>query len=372
MWGAQARWTGFENVVRLEDNTIEETPALSPEAADDGRPCGGGTMPGASLRKTTSMRLALLAGLGLIAACAGARAEPYPSQDIHLISAFPPGSGADVLTRFFAAKLQAVSGRTVIVENRTGAAGNIATEYVARAKPDGYNLLLGAGSAIAAGMYLIKNPTVDVTKAFQIVATLNRQAFMLTVDSKSPYKSVADLTTAMKAKGDKASYATTAATGIVMGEMYKSITGVQAVEVRYRGAAEALPELAAGRLDYGALDPVFTLAQARAGRLRILAQSSAQPLKALEGIPTMEAAGVPGIDLTSWWAIHAPIATPRANVDKLNAWVKQILSDPETAKFLGDLGGDVFISTPDDAQALFIKEEKAWKEYVRIAKIDPQ
>ena len=311
-----------------------------------------------------------LAGAGL--SVCGASAQTFPSEDFHFIVGFPPGSGADVLTRFFASKLQAASGRTVIVENRTGAAGNIATEAVARAKPDGYTLLLGAGSAIAAGMHLMKTPSVDVTKAFQIVATLNRQAFMLTVDSKSPYKSVAELTAAMKAKGDKASYATTAPTGIVLGEMYKSITGVQAVEIRYRGAAEALPELASGKLDYGALDPAFTLAQARAGRLRILAHSSGQPLKALENIPTMKAAGVPGIDLTSWWAVHAPIATPRANVDKLNAWFKQILSEPETVKFLADLGGDAFISTPDEAQALFIREEKAWKEYVRLAKIVPQ
>jgi tripartite-type tricarboxylate transporter receptor subunit TctC len=318
------------------------------------------------------MSLAVGLHIGAGAVAGSASAQTFPSEDFHFIVGFPPGSGADVLTRFFAAKLQIASGRTVIVENRTGAAGNIATEAVARAKPDGHTLLLGAGSAIAAGMYLFKNPTVDVTKAFQIAATLNRQAFMLTVDAKSPHKSVAELTAAMKAKGDKASYATTAATGIVLGEMYKSITGVQAVEVRYRGAAEALPELAAGRLDYGSFDPACTLAQARAGRLRILAQSSAQPLKALEGIPTMEAAGVPGIDLTSWWAIHAPIATPRANIDKLNVWFKQILSEPETAKFLADVGGDVFISTPDDAQALFIREEKAWKEYVRIAKIDPQ
>jgi tripartite-type tricarboxylate transporter receptor subunit TctC len=323
-----------------------------------------------NVARIMSVVVGLHAGAGVLASSASA--QTFPSEDFHFIVGFPPGSGADVLTRFFAAKLQMVSGRTVIVENRTGAAGNIATEAVARAKPDGYTLLLGAGSAIAAGMHLMKTPSVDVTKAFQIVATLNRQAFMLTVDSNSPYKSVAELTAAMKAKGDKASYATTAATGIVMGEMYKSITGVRAVEVRYRGAAEALPELAAGRLDYGALDPVFTLAQSRAGRLRILAQSSAQPLKALTGIPTMADAGVPGIDLTSWWAVHAPIATPRANVDRLNAWFKQILSEPETVKFLADLGGDAFISTPDDAQALFIREEKAWKEYVRLAKIDPQ
>lgn len=310
----------------------------------------------------------LVMGLGL----ASANAQTFPAQDFRFVVGFPAGSGADTLTRFFAEKLQAASGRTVIVENRPGAAGNIATEAVARAKPDGYTLLLGAGSAIAAGMHLMKTPSVDVTKAFQIVATLNRQAFMITVDAKSPHKNVAELTAALKAKGDAASYATTAPTGIVLGAMYKSIAGVNAEEVRYKGAADALGEFATGKLDFGALDPAFALSQQRAGRLRVLAHSSGLPLKAVADVPTMEAAGVPGIDLTSWWAVHAPIATPRPVVDQLNAWFKQILSTPEAATFLGNLGGDPFINTPDDAQALFIREEKAWKDYVRLAKIEPQ
>ena len=299
-------------------------------------------------------------------------AQAYPSQDIHMVVGFVPGSGADVLTRFFAEKLRQKSGRTVVVENKVGAAGNIATEFVARTKPDGYTLLLGAGSAVAAGMHLTKNPSVDVTKAFQIAATLNRQAFLLSVDAKSPYMSVADLTKAMKPKGENASYATTAPTGIVMGEMYKSKTGVQAVEIRYKAAADALNEFASGKLDYGAMDPVFALAQQREGRLRVLAHSSGSPIEALKGIPTMAESGVPGMDLTSWWAVHVPAATPKPVVDQLNVWFKEILLQPDTKEFLNKFGGDPFISTPEEGQILFVKDEKNWADYVRIAKIEPQ
>jgi tripartite-type tricarboxylate transporter receptor subunit TctC len=221
-------------------------------------------------------------------------------------------------------------------------------------------------------MHLLKNPPVDVLKSFQIAATINRQAFMMVVDAKGPYRSVADVTAAMKAKGEKATYATAAPSGIVMGEMYKAITGVKAVEVRYKDAAGSLNELMDGKLDYGMHDPVFSLAQQREGRLRILAHSSGQRLLAIPDIPTMAESGVSGMDLTSWWALHVPTGTPAPVIDALNGFMKQVLEMEDTKKFLNQFGGDPFISTPDIGQALFIKDEKNWADYVRIAKIEPQ
>jgi tripartite-type tricarboxylate transporter receptor subunit TctC len=303
---------------------------------------------------------------------ASSRAQEYPTQDFHFVTSFPPGSGADVLTRFFAEKVRALTGRAVIVENKSGANGAIAVQYTARAKPDGYTMYLSAGSATAAQMHLFKDPPVDVLKAFQLAATINRQAFMLTVDAKSPYTSVAALTAAMKQKGNAASYATAATSGIIMGEMYKAITGIEAVEVRYKDSAGALNDMASGRVDYGMHDPVFSLAQQREGRLRILAHSSGQRLAAIPDIPTMAESGVPGMDLTSWWAVMLPSATPRPVIDQVNMWFNEILAMPETRGFLNRFGGDPFVSTPDAAQALFIKEEAAWGEYVRIARIEPQ
>jgi tripartite-type tricarboxylate transporter receptor subunit TctC len=303
---------------------------------------------------------------------APSRADDYPSQDLHFITSFPPGSGADVLTRFFAEKVRALTGRTVIVENKSGASGAIAVQYTAQAKPDGYTMYLSAGSATAAQMHLFKVPPVNVLKAFQLAATINRQAFMLTVDAKTPYTNVPALTAAMKQKGNAATYATAATSGIIMGEMYKSITGVEAVEVRYKDSSGALNDMASGRVDYGMHDPVFSLAQQREGRLRILAHSSGQRLSAIPDIPTMAESGVPGMDLTSWWAVMLPSATPRSAIDRINAWFSQILAMEDTREFLNKFGGDPFVSTPDAAQALFIKEEAAWGDYVRIAKIEPQ
>jgi len=319
-------------------------------------------------------RRALMIGASAVGICAPfvARAQQYPSQDIHFVTGFPPGSGADVITRFFAEKTRAISGKNVLVENKPGAAGSIATEYVARSKPDGHTLLINAGSGTAAGMHLMKNPPVDVLKSFRIAGTINRQAFMMVVDAKGPYKTVADITAAMKAKGTKASYAVAAPSGIVMGAMYKSITGVEAVEVMYKDAAGSLNEILDGKLDYGMHDPVFSLAQAREGRLRILAHSSGKRLQAVPDIPTMDEAGVKGMDLTSWWAYIAPAETPEPVIKTLNGYLKQILETEDAKAFLNKFGGDPWISTPEQGQAQFVKDEKDWKEYVKLAKIDPQ
>jgi tripartite-type tricarboxylate transporter receptor subunit TctC len=219
-------------------------------------------------------------------------------------------------------------------------------------------------------MHLYKKPPVDVGKAITIAATINRQPFMLVVDAKSPYKTVADLTAAMKQKGDKASYATSAPTGRIMGELYKTAMGLKAVEVNYRTASDSLNEMMSGRIDYGMHEPVFALAQAREGRFRILAVGTGKRLDALPDQPTMTELGIP-MDLTVWWAAMVPAATPKPIVDKINAWFVQMVSSEETKKFLNNFGGDPNVSTPEQAQALFERDVTAWGEYVRVAKIEP-
>jgi len=301
---------------------------------------------------------------------APARAQDYPNQDIRMVCAFPPGSGADVLVRHFAEKLRPVAGRTVIVENKSGAGGNIATEYVARAKPDGHTIYVHAGTAVAANQSLFKKPPVDVVRDIRVAATINRQPFMLVVDAKSPYKTVAELTEAMKKKGDKASYAYAAPTGHIMGEIYKDKTGIKAIEINYRTAPDSLNEMLSGKLDFAMHDPVFSLAQQREGRLRILAVSTGARLEALPDHPTMTEVGIP-MDLTGWWAAMLPAGTPKPVVDKIHQWFVQIVSSDETKKFLNSFGGDPYINTPEQGQAMLERDVKAWGDYVRLAKIVP-
>jgi len=294
----------------------------------------------------------------------------YPDRDIHFICVFPPGSGADVLVRYFAEKVRPLTGKNVVVENRSGAGGNIGIEYVARAKPDGYTVLVHGASGVAASMSLFKNPPVDVGKALKVAATTSNLAFMLIVDAKSPYKTVAELTAAMKQKGDKASYATAANPGRIMGAIYSNTTGIKAVEVQYRSATDSLNELANGKLDYGMHDPIFALAQARANRVRILAVSTKERLLSQPDIPTMTESGVP-MDLSLWWGVMVPVATPKPIVDKINAWFGQIVGTEETKKFLADAGADPMINTPERATEMFQTAIKEWGEYVRMARIEP-
>ena len=307
--------------------------------------------------------LALTAGVG-----GSALAQDYPNEDIHLICGVPPGAGADVVVRHFAEKLRVLAGRTTIVENLVGANSYIATRYVARSKPDGYTLFPYAATTVALIYHLYKNPRVEVGKALQVAATTNNGAFMLLVDAKSPYKTVAELTAAMKKKGSSASYATASNTGRIMGALYKVGAGLDAVEVPYRAAGDSLSEMLIGGLDYGLHDPVFAVAQQRAGRLRILAVSTSERLGNLPDVPTMKESGVP-MDLNLWWGVMVPIGTPRPIIDKINDWFREIVSSEDTKKFLALSGAEPMIRTPDEAQAMFQKTIKEWGDYARIAKL---
>ena len=326
------------------------------------------------MRTTKATRLLAAGALALLATVAAvpeAGAQAYPSQDIRLICGFPAGSGADVFVRYFAEKLRPLAGRTVIVENKPGANSNIATEYVAKSKPDGHTLYLFAGTTVAASMHLFKKPPVDVGKALRAVATTSNLAFILTVGANSPYKTVAELTAAMKQKGSTANYATTANPGRIMGAIYREKAGLTATEVQYRTAPDSLNEMVSGRLDYGLHDAVFALAQVRAGRLRALAVSTGERLGATPDIPTMAESGVP-MNLTLWWGVMVPAATPDPIANKINQWFAEIVKMPETKKFLNDAGADPMIRTPEEAQSMFMTAIKEWGDYVRAAGIPPQ
>ena len=203
---------------------------------------------------------------------------------------------------------------------RSGPASNIATEYVARAKPDGYTLYPFAATTVAASMHLFKNPPVDVGKALQVAATTSNLRLHARGRRRSrPTRRVAELTAAMKQKGSKASYAVAANPGRIMGAIYKDTAGLEAVEVQYRTAADSLNEMPSGKLDYGLHDPIFALAQQREGRLRVLAVSTGKRLQAEPDLPTMTELGVP-MDLDLWWGVMVPTGTPKPIIDKDQCW----------------------------------------------------
>jgi tripartite-type tricarboxylate transporter receptor subunit TctC len=320
-------------------------------------------------------RKCLIAGFaacGLFVLASPVQAQDYPSKDIHFICGFPAGTGADTIVRYYAEKLRPIINRTILVENRPGAGANIAIEYVAKSKPDGYTILVHGGSGLASNMHVYKKPPVPTVDAFQIFATINQQAFMLVVDAAKPWKTVAELTAAMKQKGDKATYGTGAPASVVLGAIYKAAAGLPAVEVNYKQSADAFNDMLGGALDYAVMEPVFSTAQQRQGKLRILAVSSDRRLNAAPDLPTMLEAGIPGASMSLWWAAMVPAETPKPIIAQLNKWFDQVTATEETKKFLNGFASDPFIATPEEAQEKLRRDAKAWAEYMRIGKLEPQ
>jgi tripartite-type tricarboxylate transporter receptor subunit TctC len=312
-----------------------------------------------------------VSGLTSLASLRPAKAQTFPSQDIHLVVGFAAGSGPDVIARFLSEKMRVSLKRTVIVENKVGAVGNIATEYVARAKPDGHTIYITGGSALAASGFLFKNPPVDVSTAFDVAATLSRQPTLLVVGSNSAATTLPELTAILKKKGDKASYGTAFPTARVLGALYKQKAGLQAVEVQYRTSKDWVNDLTSGAVDFAFIDAVSGVGLAKEGRVRVLAGTMPDRAAALPEVPTMKEGGV-AIDMPGWWAAFTPAGTPKSILDQLHTIFSDIINTDEGRNFFTVLGNDTWTTSLEDARKIYLKEYKDWGEYVKIAGIEPQ
>ncbi|MDH7799484.1 MULTISPECIES: tripartite tricarboxylate transporter substrate binding protein [unclassified Beijerinckia] len=298
-------------------------------------------------------------------------AQDYPTRDVSFVCAFPAGSGADVIVRWYAEKMRPLLGRTVIVENKVGALGNLATEYTARSKPDGHTIYVHGATALAANMSLFKKPPVDAEKEIQIVATINRQPTMLVVRPDAPWQTLAELTAFLKQKGAKASYGTSNPLGRVMGSIYNQTMGLEAVEVIYRTAGDSLNDLTSGALDFATLDNIFSISQEREKRVRILAISPPERMQVVPQFPTMTELGVP-MKIVGWFAAMVPMATPRPIVERLNQLFNEVTGSAEGKVFLNSVASDPWITTPDEGQAFLREQIVDWRAWIDQAKIEPQ
>jgi tripartite-type tricarboxylate transporter receptor subunit TctC len=321
---------------------------------------------------TRAMALAPLA-LPAIRTSAFAQAQDYPSGPIRAICSFAPGSGADVKVRFYANKLQqALGNKTVIVENRPGAFGNIATETVAKAKPDGLTIYIAPGSStLAASPALFKKLSYDPVNDFEHITTLNTSAFVLCVDASRPFHTLADLTQYLKAQGDKASYGSIANTGLVASEMYKAKLGLKTIEIKYKEAGPLFNDLYAGNIAFFHIDAISVEGPIQQGRMRPLAMTSAKRMRSSPNVPGAEEAGIPGMDIVTWWSVEVPAKTPKPICDKLETLFNAMGDQPDTLKFLLANGSDPFPGNSKMLKELLINDIKAWAEYARIAKIEP-
>lgn len=300
-------------------------------------------------------------------------AQDYPAREIRSVVNFPPGSGMDIMIRYYAVKLQQLAGKPVVVENRPGATGNIATEYLARAKPDGYTMMITpASSTLAAATALFKKLPFDPVKDVQPVTLLTKLGFVFVTRGDYPARTMGELTAALKNKPGHGAYASAANTGTVASEIYKVRAGLNTNQVMYKGTTDMLQDLTGGQVDFATFDPGSVAEQINTGKLRALAVTSSTRVGSLPNVPTMQEAGFPDFDLTPWIGLVVPAGTPQPIAQKLADWHRQINAMEETKKFILQFGMDPLEGDAAAMAARLNSDIAKWAEYVRVAKIEPQ
>jgi len=292
-------------------------------------------------------------------------ADPYPTKPIRMIVGFAPGGGTDLTARPVAQKLSELLGQQVIVENRPGAAGNIATEQVARAAPDGYTILMGTIAALAINPSLYGNlkfdPEADFAPVIQVVDATN----VLALHPSVPANSVRDLIALAKQKSLSAGSSGIGATGHLAIELFNVMAGVKLVHVPYKGGGPAMTDLVGGQVQLIFATTASAIPQIKAGRIKGIAVTTAKRSALMPDLPTISEAGLAGFDANNWYGIVVPVKTPRAIIDQLNAEVTKVLNMPDVRTTLFNQGLDAAPGTPEQFGAYIRSERIKWARVIK-------
>jgi len=330
------------------------------------------------MRKTCiNTALAALAGLWVCSAIAQKTdpAEKYPVRPIRLICPYVPGGGADIFSRTVAQKLTEALGQSVVVDNRPGANGGIGTDLVAKAAPDGYTLLLANSGPMTVNPVLYKKVAYNPVKDFAPISQGAIYFYVLVVLPSFPAGNLKDFIAQLKAKPGQMTYGSTGIGGgnHLSGELFNLMTGTQSIHVPYTGSAAALAALLGGQLNY-MFDTVITaVPHVRAGRLRAFGVTASKRAVSLPDVPTLDALGLKGFELTQWQAIAAPAGTPKPIVDLLYREIVEALKKPDVMDRLATQGGSELVGNTPEEFAQAIKNDLAkYAKLVKAAGIQPQ
>jgi len=314
----------------------------------------------------------ILGALLLIAASTAASAQDYPTRTVTMVQGFAAGGNADTIARVVADPLSQRLGKQVIVETRPGAGGNIASDHVAKSKPDGYTLImLTGGHAVSGALY--KKLPFDPVDDFQMLSTVGYLAFLVAVRADSPYKTLADMIAAAKASPGKLTFSSVGvgSTQHLAGELLAALAGIKLTHIPYRGGNAPMTDLLGGRLDMS-IDSITVIGpQLASGKVRALAVTSPQPWWSHPQIPPV-AQTVPGYDVRTWLGVAAPKGLPQPITTKLNTELRAVMADPATQARLKKLGMDVRSSTPDEMRTLVGTQMSQWKKVIADAHIPLQ
>jgi tripartite-type tricarboxylate transporter receptor subunit TctC len=319
--------------------------------------------------RRSGIGVAAALALVAIAAWPAAQAQDYPSRAVKIVVPFPAGGTADVMPRIFTEWLAKKWGQPVVIENRTGAAGNIGAEAVAKAEPDGYTLLSAPPPPLVINHNLYPRLGYDPTEFVPIVI-MGRVPNALVVNAKLPFASVADVIAYAKANPGKLTCATqgNGTTSHLTSELFQLMAGVKFQQVPYRGSAPALTDLVAGTVDLMFDNLGVSLALVRGGQLKLLGVATSNRTAALPDVPTI-AETLPGFESAAWFAIVAPPKTPAAIVDKINADVNEAMRERDIRERLAQLSAEPIGGTPQATAAYMREEIERWAKVIKAANV---
>ena len=320
-----------------------------------------------NIRLTPVLAAAAAALLALPAA-----AQDYPGKPITLVVPFGPGSGTDQMARLYAKALGDELKVPIVVDNKGGASGFIAAQFVAKAAPDGYTLLMTTNTTHAANEHLFKKLPYDPVKDFAPIELLATGQMLLLVQPNSPYKSVADLLAAARKEPGKLDFGSGSSSSQVAGYALQQMAHVDMVNVPYKSNPQAITDLIGGRFTFMFADTSTALPQVQGGKLRALATSGAKRVAALPDVPTVAEAGVKGYDVSYWFAAYAPAGTPPAIVTKLNQVFAKASATAEVKAYMSQTSSALTSSTPDGLARFQAAESKKWGDVIRAAGIKPE
>ena len=328
-----------------------------------------------SLTRRHVLGVALSASACLVSGAALSQQATYPSRPVRLIVPFTPGGTTDIFARLVGEKLSQSLGQQFVIENRGGAGGNIGTDAVAKADPDGYTLVMGTVGTHAINPSLYTKMPYDALTDFAPVAYVAGVPNLMVVSPKKvKATTVEEFIAEAKATPGKMTMASSGnGTSIhLSGELFKQMTGIEMPHVPYRGSGPAVNDLIGGQVDVMFDNLPSSIEQVRSGNLRALAVTSSKRSPAIPDKPTLAEAGLPGFEASSWFALFAPKGTPPEITSKLNQEVRKALETPELQKRFADLGGEIQSMRPDELMAYVKSEHEKWAKVVKAsgAKVD--
>ena len=314
-------------------------------------------------------RLSIVATFVLVALYGGAWAADFPSRPIRMVVPYAPGGASDFFARIMAERFTAAWGQQVIVDNRAGAGGNIGSDIVAKANPDGYTMLLGTSGSNAVNPSLYAKLPYDAKRDLALVAMVASTANILVVRAAHPAKSVQDIIRMAKSNPGKVTYGSSGVGSVLhlSGELLNTVVGIKMVHVPYKGTGPSMIDLLAGSIDsvFSNLPPAVPFVNE--GRMRGLAITTAARSPVLPNVPTMIEAGVPNYDVASWFGVMMPAKTPSAIVEKVNSEVQRILKTAKTQEQLKSQGADPMFKSAREANAFFHEEIEKWAKVIKAS-----